>query len=161
MVSFSFLSIVVFVALYLSVDIFGLTVPVQVFTPKPIHITVDDLPPPYQTISIRKPSIVIPIPDNATLFVPDKNFRVSIYRDKLIRPRQMIYTPTDDILVTEMTGNRISILSDDTTSIFADASNGIFRAFGMAFVEVNSKETVLKILRHGDSAGLVLCCQCW
>ena len=111
-------------------------VPVQVFTPKPIHITVSDLPPPYQTISARKPSSVAPVPGNATLFVPDRNFRVTVYRQAMNSPRQMIYTPTDDILVTESRGNQISILSGDDTSLFADASNGIARAFGMAFVEV-------------------------
>ncbi|CAF2161797.1 unnamed protein product, partial [Rotaria magnacalcarata] len=43
-------------------------------------------------------------------------------------------TPTDDILVTENYGGSISILTGDTTSVFADASNGIARAFGMVFV---------------------------
>jgi hypothetical protein len=111
-------------------------VPVKLFIPKPIHITIDDLPPPYHTTSAQKPPIIVDIPQNATLLVPDLNFRVSVYREKMKFPRQMIYTPTGDILVTEMRGNQISILSGDDTSIFADELNGISKAFGMAFVKV-------------------------
>ncbi len=111
-------------------------VPVKLFVPQPIRVTLDDLPPPYHTTSAQKPSIVVPIPSNATLLVPDLNFRVSIYREEMNSPRNMIYTPTGDILVTEMRGDRISILSGDNTAIFADSSNRISRAFGMAFVKV-------------------------
>jgi len=112
-------------------------VPVQTFTPEPIQITVNDLPPPYNTSSAGKGAIVVPIPSDATLLVPDANFRVTIYRSGLSSPRQMIYTPTGDILVTGAGGNRISILSGDDTAIFADASNGISQAFGIAFVQVS------------------------
>jgi hypothetical protein len=111
-------------------------IPVKLFVPKPIRITLNDLPPPYHTTSAQKPSIIASIPQDATLFVPDLNFQVSVFREKMILPRQMIYTPTDDILVTEMRGNRISILSGDDTSVFADELNGILQAFGMAFVQV-------------------------
>ena len=65
--------------------------------------------------------------------VPDLKFRVSIYRDSMQGPRQMIYTPTGDILVTEMRGNRISILIGDKTSVFADQSNAISAAFRYGF----------------------------
>jgi hypothetical protein len=112
-------------------------VPVKLFIPKPIRITLDDLPPPYHTNSVRKPSIILPISNNATLLVPDLSFRVSIYRNKMKNPRHMIYTPKGDILVTELLGSRISILSGDKTSVFADGINGISKAFGMAFVKVD------------------------
>ena len=111
-------------------------VPVQPFTPTPIRITIDDLPPPYNTSSAAKPAIVVPVPANATLLVPDTRFRVTIYRDGLDGPRHMIYTPTGEILVTESRGNRISILSGNDKAVFADASNGISQAFGMAFIPV-------------------------
>lgn len=111
-------------------------VSVKLFVPKPIKITVDDLLPPYHTVSAQKPSIIEPPPQNTTLLVPDLDFRVTIYRENMKSPRQMIYTPTGDILVTEMRGSRISILSDDDTLIFADQSNGISKAFGMAFIKV-------------------------
>ncbi|CAF3724873.1 unnamed protein product [Rotaria socialis] len=109
-------------------------VPTQTFTPTPIRVVLDDLPPPYATSSSSKPAIVVAVPSNATLLVPDVNFRVTIYRSGLRTPRQMIYTPSGDILVVENGGGLISILTDTTTSVFADASNGIAQAFGMAFV---------------------------
>jgi len=112
-------------------------VPVKPFTPTPIRITLNDLPPPYNTSSAGKPAIIVGIPSDATLLVPDLNFRVTIYRDGLNTPRQMIYTPTGDILVTGSRGTVISILTGDDTSVFADASNGLSQAFGMAFVPVS------------------------
>ncbi|CAF1678194.1 unnamed protein product, partial [Adineta ricciae] len=111
----------------------GQVVPVKPFTPVPIRITVNDLPPPYNTSSASKPAIVVPVPSDATLFVPGGNYRVSVYLDGLQSPRQMIYTPTGEILVTESSGNRISILTGNTKTVFGDISNGIVRAFGMAF----------------------------
>ena len=113
------------------------TIPIQPFTPEPIHLTLDDIPPPYATTSAVKPAIVVNIPSNATLLVPEENFRVTVYRNGMTSPRHMVYTPTGDILVTEMRGNRISILTDDDTSVFADASNAISQAFGMAFIGVS------------------------
>jgi len=130
-------------------------IPVQPFTPEPIRINLDDLPPPYKTTSATKPAIVVPVPTNATLMVPDLKFRVSIYRDGMTTPRQMIYTPTGDILITEDHGNRISILIGNTTQIFADQSNAISEAFGMAFVDgwfyaANSGELRRYPYKNGD-----------
>lgn len=130
---------------YLSLTNDETLVPVKLFIPKSIHLTVDDLLPAYHTISAQKPSISVPIPANATLLVPDLNFRVSVYRDRLKAPRQMIYTPLGDILVTEMQGNRISILSGDKTSVFADQSNGISQAFGMVFTKVCLHKQVIRL----------------
>jgi hypothetical protein len=115
-------------------------VPVQPFTPVPIRITLADLPPPYQTPSASKSARVVGVPKDATLLVPSTNFRVTIYRDGMQGARQMIYTPTGDILVTGNGGNRISILTGDDTAVFADGSNAIAQAFGMAFVDVSSIE---------------------
>jgi glucose/arabinose dehydrogenase len=111
-------------------------VPVKPFTPTPIRITLADLPKPFATPSAGKPAIVVPIPADATLLVPDTNFRITVYRDGLRSPRQMIYTPTGEILVTQSSGNIISILTDNDIATFADGSNGISQAFGMAFIEV-------------------------
>ena len=110
----------------------------RTFTPNAIRLTVGDLPSPYHTSSARKPSIVIAIPQNATLFVPDPNFRVTVFRERMASPRNMIYTPSGDILVTEMRGNQIVILTGDNTSVFANETHGISRAFGMAFTQVTS-----------------------
>lgn len=130
-----FILFVITVTLALTQD--APVVPIQPFTPVPIRITLNDLPPPYNTTSADKESIDVDIPKNATLLVADANFRVTVYRDRLDKPRQMIYTPTGDILVTESDGARISILSGDDTSVFADASNEISEAFGMAFAKVS------------------------
>ena len=111
-------------------------VPIKPFTPKPIRITVDDLPSPFSTPSASKPAIVVPVPSNATLFVPNTNYRVTVYFDGLSSPRQMIYTPTGEILLTESSGNRISILVNNTRTVFADISNGISQVFGIAFHKV-------------------------
>lgn len=140
-------------------------IPVKLFVPKIIHITLDDLPPPYHTSAAQKPSIVVPVPSNATLLVPDLNFRITMYRKNLKAPRQMIYTPAGDILVTEMQGNQISILSGDKASIFADKSNGISKAFGMAFAKVclhNYFSSIIIVKFPIDChIGMVLCCKCW
>ena len=118
-------------------EIFSSNVPIQTFTPQPIRLTINDLPSPFHTESAAKPSIIVPPIVNGSLFVPDKNFRVTIFRKGLQSPRQMIYTPNGDILVTDGRGSRIVILYDNETSVFADQSNGIAQAFGMAFVQVS------------------------
>ncbi len=136
-------------------------VPVKPFTPTPIHITLDDLPAPFATPSASKPAVVVPIPADATLLVPDTNFQITVYRDRLSSPRQMIYTPTGEILLTQSSGNLISILSGNDIATFADASNGISRAFGMAFIEVCSIcSTNLFFFEKFLFLGLVLCCYC-
>ncbi|CAF1221708.1 unnamed protein product [Adineta steineri] len=127
--------ILLFVALCSLLTIDAQVVPILPFTPESISIKPDDLPPPFSTGSASKPAIVVGVPSNATLYVPDVRFRVTIYRSGMNAPRHMVYTPTGDILVTEMSGNRISILSGTTTAIFADTSNGISRAFGIAFIK--------------------------
>lgn len=121
----------------------GTILPVKLFVPQPIRLTLDDLPPPYHTTSAQKGPKVVALPSDATLLVPDLNFHVSIYRQNMQSPRQMIYTPTGEILVTELRGQRISILSGDDTSVFADQSNGISKAFGMAFVKVCSMNRII------------------
>lgn len=132
-----------FVVFLLLIFIVGLqgqdkpVVPTKPFTPKPIRITLNDLPSPFSTPSASKPAIVVPVPSNATLFVPDTRYRVTIYMDGLSTPRQIIYTPTGEILVTESSGNRISILVGNTRTVFADISNGISQVFGIAFYKVS------------------------
>jgi glucose/arabinose dehydrogenase len=110
------------------------------FIPEPIHITVVDLPKPYATLSYNKNPNVIPVPEDPALYVPD-GFTVKLYMSDLRMPRYLIYTPTGDILVSEPNANRVSCLIDndgdgypDERTTFADASNGLNRPYGMAFV---------------------------
>jgi hypothetical protein len=71
----------------------------------------------------------------------------------------MIYTPAGEILVTQSSGNLISILSGNNIATFADASNGISRAFGIAFTEVRFIcLTNAFLLKDFLFLGLVLCC---
>lgn len=131
-----FLSFIALIARALAQD--APVVPTKPFTPTPIHITLNDLPPPYNTTSAAKPAIVVAIPSNATLLVPDTNFRVTIFHDNLRSPRQLAYTPNGEILVTESSSNRITMLNGSTQGVFADQSNGLGQPFGMAFTEVSS-----------------------
>jgi glucose/arabinose dehydrogenase len=63
-----------------------------------------------------------------------------LFMGGLTSPRYLIYTPTNDILVSEPNVNRISCLVDsdhdgypDKRLTFADASNGLNYPYGMAF----------------------------
>ncbi|CAF1358493.1 unnamed protein product [Adineta ricciae] len=110
------------------------------FNPQPIHITVADLPQPYATSSVAKGARVIPVPVDPQLYVPN-GFVVKLYMSGLTNPRYLIYTPTNDILVSEPSANRISCLIDnnndgypDERLTFANVSNGLNSPFGMAFV---------------------------
>ncbi|UJR07166.1 hypothetical protein I4U23_011454 [Adineta vaga] len=110
------------------------------FNPQPIRITVANLPQPYATSSVAKGARVIPVPTNPRLYVPD-GFIVKLYMSGLINPRYLIYTPSNDILVSEPSANRISCLVDnnndgypDQRLTFADSSNGLNSPFGMTFI---------------------------
>ncbi|CAF3923396.1 unnamed protein product [Rotaria magnacalcarata] len=111
------------------------------FIPQPIKITVADLPQPYASSSVSKVSRIISVPTDPQFYVPD-GFIVKLYMSELVAPRYLIYTPTDDILVSESSANRISCLIDndhdgypDQRLTFADASNGLNYPFGMAFID--------------------------
>jgi glucose/arabinose dehydrogenase len=109
------------------------------FVPKPIRITVADLPAPLATPCVFKPVTVIPVPSDPHLSIPNE-FSIKLYMSDLKYPRYLIYTPTGDILVSESEENRISCLLDtnndgfpDQRRTFADASNGLNKPYGMAF----------------------------
>lgn len=125
-----------FTATYVALAQGQTVVPTVPFTPVPIRITPADLPAPYSTSSAEKPAIIVPIPSNATLSIADAAFRVTVFRSGLKSPRRMYYTPTGDILFVENSGNIISLLSDNQLTTFADPSNGVARAFGVAFIPV-------------------------
>ena len=110
------------------------------FVPQPISIKTSDLPAPFATSSASKGARVIPIPDDPSLYVP-AGFTVKSYMIGLNAPRYMIYTPSDDILVSETRNDRISCLLNndhdgypDERITFADSSNGLRSPFGMLFL---------------------------
>jgi glucose/arabinose dehydrogenase len=111
------------------------------FVPEPISITVAGLPPPFNTSSPTKDPIIVPVPNDPALFVPE-GFTVKFYMDGLMSPRYLLYTPTGDILVSEPSANRISCLIDtdgdgypDERKTFANESNGLNRPYGMTFAD--------------------------
>jgi glucose/arabinose dehydrogenase len=134
------------------------------FIPQPISITVADLPPPYATSSASKSAHVIPAPADPQLYVPE-GFTVKLFMTGLISPRYLIYTPSQDILVSEPDMNRISCLVDtnndsypDQRLTFADASNGLNSPFGMAFdngyVYVGNKNATRRYLWTSGSRNI-------
>ena len=111
------------------------------FSPKPIKITIQDLPKPFATKSASKPPQVLPIPKNPVFKVP-VGFEVNIFAKGLDRPRWLALTPSGHILVTETRQNRITLLRDkdkngvaEIKKTFATAANGLDIPFGMAFAK--------------------------
>lgn len=111
----------------------------QPLEPKPIRISISDLPQPYATKSARKPPNVIPIPPNPTLQVP-QGFVVNVFADHLQRPRWLSLTPEGDVLVAESYNNQLRLLADrdgdgvaEINQIFATEDNGINQPLGMVF----------------------------
>ncbi|CAF2673300.1 unnamed protein product [Rotaria sp. Silwood2] len=122
------------------------------FVPWPINITIEDLPQPYASSSVSKSPQIIRVPSKPLVYIPD-GFIVKLYMSGLLSQRYLIYTPTDDILVSESSANRISCLADkdhdgypDQRLTFVDASNGLNYSFGMAFINeyfyVGNRDTV-------------------
>lgn len=109
------------------------------FISKSIHITLSDLPRPYATKSVDRRPKIVRIPKNPRLYVPN-GFSTELLNFDLISPRYIIYTPTNEILISEPNANRISCLIDtnndgypDQRVTFGDESNGLNRPYGMAF----------------------------
>jgi glucose/arabinose dehydrogenase len=111
------------------------------FVPTPIWINLTDLPTPYNTSSAEKDAIIYPVPSDPKLFIV-KDFSIKLIASNFTGPRYLLYTPSGDILVSEPRANRISCLVDidndgypDQRTVFADASNGVNRAYSMVFVD--------------------------
>ena len=110
------------------------------FVPTPIRINVVDLPAPVDIPYVNKPPTIIPVPSDPHLSIPN-GFSIKLYMSDLKKPRYLTYTPTGHILVSEPNENRISCLLDidndgfpNQRRTFADATNGLNRPYGMAFV---------------------------
>ena len=107
--------------------------------PRPIRLTVQDLPEPFATRSARKSPDVIAIPDDATLAVPD-GFVVQRFATDVPMARWLGVTPDGRLLVAQSREERVSWLRDtdgdgvaDERGVFADEANGVDIPFGMAF----------------------------
>jgi glucose/arabinose dehydrogenase len=111
---------------------------VEHFEPAPIHITLADLPPPYQTAAATRPPQVIPPPEDAVLRVP-RGFRVNLFA-KVPSARWLALTPDGDVLCAASQAEKIVLLADrdgpgvaERQSLFLDKSTGGNQPFGMAF----------------------------
>jgi glucose/arabinose dehydrogenase len=109
------------------------------FIPRPIHITIADLPRPFATVSANNYVNITDIPLNPRIFVPN-GFTVTTWMSDVSRPRLLLLTPTGDVLVSESREDRISCLVDnnndgypDERLTFANRSNKLDRPYGMAF----------------------------
>lgn len=110
-------------------------------TPKPIRITVNDLPQPYASDSASQSPNVVPVPENPVLRVPP-GFTVNVFAEGLDKPRWLTLTPKGEVLVTETYENRILLLRDsngdgvaDIRKTFAGPGNGVNQPLGMAFAK--------------------------
>jgi glucose/arabinose dehydrogenase/cytochrome c2 len=100
------------------------------------RINLASLPPPYATASARNNSSVVPKPAGATLALPP-GFHIEPFVLGLTGPRKMLAAPNGDILVTEMTGGRVTVLHPSTDGRRAAGTDiylqGLKQPFGLAF----------------------------
>jgi glucose/arabinose dehydrogenase/cytochrome c2 len=105
--------------------------------PGRVHrINLAALPPPYATASARNSSSVVPKPAGATLALP-AGFQIEPFATGLAGPRKMLVAPNGDILVTEISGGRVTVLHpapDGRRTGGADVYlKGLKQPFGLAF----------------------------
>jgi glucose/arabinose dehydrogenase len=100
-------------------------------------ITVEDLPPPYQTESVTNDAEVVDRPAGAQLQVPP-GFKIEQFASGFRDPRYLLTAPNGDIFVTESRADTIKALRDtdgdgkpDVTETFA--REGLNKPFGIAF----------------------------
>jgi glucose/arabinose dehydrogenase len=127
------------------------------------RISVNDLPPPYQTTSANNGPSVVRRLEGATLRVPP-GFQVAEYARGFQEPRFLLTAPNGDIFVTESQSGEVLVLRDapDHTrpasqEVFA---TGLRRPFGLAFyppgpnpeyLYVANTDSVVRIpYRNGD-----------
>jgi glucose/arabinose dehydrogenase len=100
-------------------------------------LTLNDLPPPYDTRSaVNFPRQIVHRPQGAWPLAP-KGFKVFEFATGLNNPRKIITAPNGDIFVAESMPGRIKVLRDadgdgtaETVSVFA---SGLRQPFGLAF----------------------------
>jgi glucose/arabinose dehydrogenase len=104
--------------------------------PGRIHrIDLASLPAPYATSSSRNGTSVVAKPAGAVLALPP-GFRIDSFATGLTGPRKMLLAGNGDILVSEPTGGRVSVLHPATDGSRAASSDvfakGLKQPFGLA-----------------------------
>ena len=105
--------------------------------PGRVHrIDIDALPAPFATPAASNESQLVARPAMATLAAPH-GFKVDMFATGLTGPRKMLVAPNGDVLVSEMSGGRISVLhptADGTAVASIDVyAAGLDQPFGLAF----------------------------
>ena len=99
------------------------------------HITAASLPAPFATSSSRNGTSVVSKPAQAKLSVPP-GFSVEPFTTGLTGPRKMLLAHNGDILVTEMSGGRVTVLhpaADGSRLSGSDVfAKGLKEPFGIA-----------------------------
>jgi glucose/arabinose dehydrogenase len=100
------------------------------------HLTLADLPPPFDTPSVDHGAHIIPRPDGAWPQVPP-GFKIEEWVTHLDNPRKITTAPNGDIFVAESGPGRVRVLRDthgtgkpDVNEVFA---TGLRQPFGIAF----------------------------
>jgi glucose/arabinose dehydrogenase len=100
-------------------------------------ITLDDLPPPYQTKSVNNDARVVARPAGAQLRVPT-GFKIEQFATGFRDPRYLLTAPNGDLFVTESRADIIKVLRDtdgdgkpNVTEEFV--REGLKDPFGIAF----------------------------
>ena len=86
---------------------------IEHFKKAPKHkLLAKDLPKPFATKSARRPSKLVPQPENATLKMP-KGFSIDVFAEGDFRyPRWMALAPNGDVFIADSRANRIIVLRD-------------------------------------------------
>ncbi|MGA7325968.1 MAG: PQQ-dependent sugar dehydrogenase [Rhodomicrobium sp.] len=100
------------------------------------HITLDDLPPPYETRSAGNPPEEVRRPGGAVPQAPE-GFAVQLFAEGLEAPRMIRAAPNGDLFVAETGPGNIRILrpSEDRKSAAKNVvyASGLSEPFGIAF----------------------------
>jgi len=102
-------------------------------------ITVADLPKIFATASVNHSARIVPQPAGAWPKAP-KGFKVQLYAEGLINPREIVTAPNGDLFVAESAANRIRILKgvgkDGKAIVSQVFATGLSQPFGIAFYPI-------------------------
>ena len=96
-----------------------------------------DLPPPFETESVRRNSKIVPQPANAILKMP-KGFQINVFAEgELTYPRWMTLAANGDVFLADSRANKIIVLRDKNKDGVAEErftfAENLSQPFGMAF----------------------------
>src|SRR5690242_10971153 len=99
-------------------------------------ITVADLPQPYATPGVGNPPKLVPRPADAWPQAP-AGFKVQLYAENLVEPREIRTAPNGDFFVAESHANKIDIFrgitKDGKPEQQSTFATGLKQPFGIAF----------------------------